>query len=320
LEPAPPRPPEGNADALAKARDKTAFELGIDLSSLGRLRLNFASRAFPFPHGTELRSREDRYGHLLVWPNGTTYTPLSPGTLRAALAEARLDVTPLSDPSPSAAGTGNLLGVTTHKQRLETSIGRLDLEQAVQPALASGGELLCRMLLELLAVSPESTACKPDWLPVRAEYTWATGARFELEVTKLIKRPELGVDALAVPPAASDSRRGELPGKPIEALLGDHELADFHTRPLPPPEKPDPAAPKMGLVFQNRSDGPRYLLVEGVPIVWLRAGGEWLVTGLKPGRYAVQARDFFGAESTPGKILELPARFMVGEELERPAH
>jgi hypothetical protein len=104
------------------------------------------------------------------------------------------------------------------------------------------------------------------------------------------------------------------------ALVDERELADFRVRAAPPPEKVDPLAPKLGLVFQNRSDGPRYLVVDGVPVVWLRPGAEWLLSGLKPGRYAVQARDFFGAENTPLKTLDLPARFLVGEEPERAVH
>ncbi len=317
LEPAPPRLPETSAEALAKARDKTAFELSVDLSSLGRLRLSFAARAYPFPPSTELRARDDRFGHLLVWPNGTTYTPLPPGTLRAALGDARVDVAPLSEPSVTLLGTGNLLGFPTQKQRLENSIGRVELEQALTPLAGSAGTLFCRLLLELLAVSPESAACRTEWLPLHAEFTWASGGRFELEVTKLLKRTELPLEGLAVPPSGSEARRGELPGPPFVALVEERELGDFRVRPLPPTEKPDPAAPKLGLVFQNRSDGPRYLILDGVPVVWLRPGTEWLLSGLKPGRYNVQARDFFGVESTPVKILELPARFLVGEELER---
>jgi hypothetical protein len=320
LEPPAPRSPEGNVEALNKARDKTAFELTADVSSLGRLRLNLASRAYPLPQGAELRARDDRYGHILVWPNGSTYTTLAPGTLRAALSEARLDVTSLSDPNVVPAGTGNLFGATTQKQRLETSIGRLELEQATLPVTGAGGQLLCRLLLELVAVSPESPLCHAEALPVRADYTWATGARFELEVTKLTKRAELPLEALAVPPSGADARRGELPGSPFVALIEERELGEFRTRALPPPEKPEPGAPKVGLAFQNRGDGPRYLLIDGVPVVWLRPDAEWLVTGLKQGRYTVQARDFFGAESTPARSVELPARFLVGEEPERVQH
>lgn len=320
LEAPPPRLPESSADALAKARDKTAFDLSVDLSSLGRLRLSFAARAYPFPPSTQLRARDDRFGHLLVWPNGTTYTPLPPGTLRAALADARVDVAPLSEPTVTLVGPGSMLGLPTQKQRLDNSIGRLELEQTVAPVAGTAGVLFCRLLLELLAVSPESSACRHEWVPLRAELTWASGTRFELEVTKLLKRMELPVEGLAVPPSGSEARRGELPGPPFVALIDERELADFRVRALPPTDKPDPASPKVGLVFQNRSDGPRYLLVDGVPVVWLRAGAEWLLSGLKPGRYTVQARDFFGAESTPPKTLALPARFLVGEEPERPVH
>jgi hypothetical protein len=194
LEAPPPRAPESNVEALNKARDKTALELTLDVSSLGRMRVSFAARAYPLPQGAELRARQDRYGHILVWPNGSTYTALAPGTLRAALSEARLDVTPLAEANVAAAGSGNVLGVATQKQRLETSIGRLELEQAALPAGGAGGALLCRLLLELLAVSPVSSACRLDWVPLHAVYTWASGARFELEVTKLVRRIELPLE------------------------------------------------------------------------------------------------------------------------------
>jgi hypothetical protein len=319
LDPPPPRSPEGNGEALAKARDRTAFEVTLELSALGRLRLRFGNKAFPFPPGTELRSREDRYGHVLVWAGGESYTPLPPGTLRAVLAEHRVDVTPLSEPSVVVGGAGSLLGLPTQKQKLETSLGRLELEQASVPASAGAGALFCRMLVELLAIAPESKACRTDAVPLRAEYTWSTGARFELEITKLAKRAEQQPsEALLVPPTGAGVRPGELPGPPFVALLDERDLADLHTRALPPPAKPDPAAPKLGLVFQNHGDGPRYLLVDGVPVVWLRADAEWLVSGLKSGRYTVQARDFFGAETTPPRVVELPARFPVGDEAEKP--
>jgi hypothetical protein len=320
LEAPPPRSPEAHPEAISRAREKTTLLVTLELSSLGRLRWVFASRAFPFPSGTELRARDDRYGHLVLWPGGDAYTPLPPGTLRAALQETRVDFTPLAEPRVASFGSGNLLGFTTQKQRLETSIGKLELEQAPFPASGSGGLLYCRLLAELVSVTPESAACRNDWVPLRAEYVWASGARFEIEVTKLSKRAELGVEGLAVPPSTAGARRGELPGPPFVALLEERELAELHARALQPPERPEPSAPKIGLAFQNRSDLPRYLLVDGVPVVWLRAGADWLVTGLKPGRYAVQTRDFFGAESSPLKALELPARLLVGEEPERVAH
>lgn len=314
LEPSPPRSPEGNADALNRARDKTAFDLSIDVSALGRLRVAFGSRAFPFPSGTELRARDDRYGHVLVWPAGAAYTPLPPGSLRAVLAEARLDVSALSEPSVLTSGSGNLLGIATQKLRLETTLGKLELEQALLPLAAPAGALLCRLLLELLSVAPESAACRPELVPLRAEYTWPSGSRFELEITKLTKRPELPAEALATPPNGASLRRGELPSAAFVVLVDERELGELHSRALPAPAKPDPNAPKLGLVFQNRSDLPRYLLVDGVPVVWLRADAEWLVSGLKQGRYSVQARDFFGAEVSPPRTLELPARFLVGDD------
>jgi hypothetical protein len=229
-----------------------------------------------------------------------------------------VDAAPLSEPSPSLLGVGSVLGMATQKLKLETSLGKLELEQAMLPAAGGAGTSLCRLLIELLAVAPESSACRTEVVPLRADYTWASGARFEFEVGKLSKRPELGVEGLAVPPANSAPRRGELPGPPFVVLVDEHELSDFHARALPPPAKPDPLAPKLGLVFQNRADGPRYLLVDGVPVLWLRADSEWLMTGLKLGRYSVQARDFFGAQPSALRTLELPARFTLSDEPEKP--
>lgn len=320
LEPPPPRSPEGNSDALARAREKTAFDIALELSPLGRLRVGLGSRAFAFPLGTELRARDDRYGHILVWPRRESYTPLAPGTLRALLSEVRADVAPLADAAVISSGSGSLLGFPTRRQRLETSVGRLELEQATLPAAGSAGTLWCRLLVELLAVAPESTACGTDWVPLRAEYVWTSGARFELEVTKVAKRSELAIDGLLVPPATAAARRGELPELPFVSLLDERELGELRVRALPPANKPDANAPKVGLLFQNRSDAPRYLLVDGVPLVWLRADAEWLVTGLKTGRYTVQARDFFGAEATPARVVELPVRFTVGDDTEKVPH
>jgi hypothetical protein len=231
------------------------------------------------------------------------------------LNEARVDVTPLSEPTFAQLGQGNLLGLPTQKLRIETSLGKLELEQATgSPA----GLLLCRALVELLSVAPQSKACRADLMPLRADYTWASGGRFELEVQKLTKKSDLGTDSLATPPSSATPRRGELPGSPFVVLVDEKDLSELHSRALPPPEKLEAGAPKLGLVFQNHGDAPRYLLVDGVPVVWLRADADWLISGLKTGRYAVQARDFFGADVTPVRSLELPARFNLGDDAERP--
>jgi hypothetical protein len=320
LDAPPPRSAESNVDALSKARDKLGFDLKLELSTLGRLRLAFNSRSFPFASGTELRARDDRYGHVLIWPNGASYTPLPPGSLRAVLNEARIDAMPLSEPGTASQGAGSMLGNPTQKQRIETSVGRLELEQMPAQTPNPAAALWCRLLVELVAAAPELGACRAETLPLHAEYSWASGGRLEIEVTRLTRKAENPPENLAVPPLHAELRRGELPVGPFVALLEERELADFRTRALPPPEKLDPNAPKLGLVFQNRTEGPRYLMVDGVPVVWLRADAEWLVTGLKSGRYTVQARDFFGAESSPPRVVELPARLLVGEEPERAAH
>jgi hypothetical protein len=319
LEPAPPKPPEGNPDGMARARDKNAFNVGIELSQAGRMKLTLLSRAFSLTAGAELRARDDRYGFIVMWADQRQYAPLAPGTLRAVFAEARLDVTPLADPVLQQLGNSGVLGLSTQKFVVETSLGRLEIEQVSMPAAGSAGALLCRLLLEFVAASPRSSACRTELVPLRAEYTWKSGEHFLFEAAKLHKRPQQTPDMLATPPLGAEVRRGELPATANVALLDEGELAGLRVREGPAAEtkKSEPGAPKSGLLLVNRSESPRYVLVDGITAAWLRPDGERLLTGLKPGRYALQSRDFFGTESTPPRPVEPPARFLIGEEPER---
>jgi hypothetical protein len=79
--PAAPRPPEANVEALDRARGGASFELGIDLGA-GRMRVRLASDRFLLPEGTELRSRSDLFGHVLVWPDRSRYVTVPAGALR----------------------------------------------------------------------------------------------------------------------------------------------------------------------------------------------------------------------------------------------
>ncbi len=318
----PARVPELNADGVQRARDAVAFDVVIDLAG-GRMRFALASRAFTLPAGTELHARDDLYGHALLWPNRTNYTVFSAGALRSVLSEQRADVVPLVRARVSAVPGGSLFGLTTERAELSTPTGKLEIEQARAPnpqplgtPWASGASL-CHLLVELADVSPTSTVCRSDLVPLRAEYTWPNGEHLAFEVSRLTRRGDLNPSSLAMPPANAEFRQSELPPPAPNALLSDSELGEFRTRPAARTEKLDPSAPKAGLLVVNHSESLRYISVDGATAARLPAGTEQLLSGLRPGKYQISARDFFSSEDTLVKIVEVPARFALGDEPEK---
>jgi len=317
-----PRVPEQNPEGVQRARDATSFDLVIDLAG-GRMRLAFASRAFSLPPGTELHARDDLYGHALLWPNRRTYTVLAPGALRSVLSQQRADVVPLVRPRFSALPAGSLFGFSTERAELATPTGKLELEQARAPsplpssAIWASGASLCQLLIELVSASPASSACRADLLPVRAVYTWPNGQHLAFEVIRLTRRTDFNPNALAVPPAGAEFRQSELPPPPPIALLSESELADFRTRAAARTEKPDPGAPKNGLLLVNHSEGMRYFTIDGAPVALLPAGTEHTLLGLRTGKYQISARDFFDGDDAQAKSVEVPGRFGLGDDVEK---
>jgi hypothetical protein len=320
--PPPVRTPELNADGVQHLRDAVGFDSVIDLAG-GRMRFAFASRAFTVPQGAELHARDDLYGHALLWPNRTTYTLLSPGALRSTLSEQRADVVPLVRARVSALPEGSLLGVHTERVELSTPSGKLELEQGrgqnPQPLTGAwpSGATLCHLLVELVGASPALAACRTDLVPLRAVYSWPNGGHFVFEVSRFTRRADLNPTSLAMPPAGAEFRQSELPPPPPTTLLSDDELSELRLRPAARSEKPDPGAPKAGLLVVNHSESLRYISIDGAPAVRLPPGSEQLLLGLRPGKYQIAGRDFFGAEDTTSKVLELPARFALGDEPEK---
>ena len=320
--PPPVRTPELNADGVQRMRDSVGFDVVIDLAA-GHMRFAFASRAFTVPPGAELHARDDLYGHALLWPNRTTYTVLSPGALRSTLSEQRADVVPLVRAHVSPLPGGSLLGLNTERFELATPTGKLELEQArVQsPQPLNGawpsGVTLCHLLVELVGASPALAACRSDLVPLRAAYAWTNGGHFAFEVSRFTRRVDLNPSALAMPPTGAEFRQSELPPPPPTALLSDSELAELRLRPAARTEKPEPSAPKAGLLAVNRSESLRYISIDGAPAARLPPGTEQLLPGLRAGKYQIAARDFFGTEDPPAKIVEVPARFNLGDEPEK---
>jgi hypothetical protein len=66
----------------------------------------------------------------------------------------------------------------------------------------------------------------------------------------------------------------------------------------------------------NRSETARYLLLDGVPVVWLPAHASQPVSGLRPGRYVATWRDLLGANQEPPVTVEVPGKAAIGEDLD----
>jgi hypothetical protein len=312
-----PGPPPGGPvlnEGLKKAREKTDLRLSIDLVAAGRMRIVLSSVAFALPLNSELRARADRYGHVLVWPDGAAYRLVTPGALRAMLAERRADVTALVAAKSRDLGRGNLLGLPTTRTELVTRTGTVVIEQAEFGGLGGSGTLLCRSLVELVAAEPMTRACELGRLPLRAEYRWPNGGRLEFEVKAITRRQDFALGSLFVPPAGGVFKIGELPPQSDGVLLTRDDLAGLRSRAVAPTKEAAPGAPGEGFTAVNTSDSMAYVLIDGIPVSWVRPHSEQYIIGTKPGVYTVSWRDFLGVDVEPPRAVELPARVVLGAE------
>jgi hypothetical protein len=284
------------------------LKVTVDLAPSGRMRLTIDSIAFPLPVHSELRARSGYYGHVLVWPDAAAYRVLPAGSLRALFAERRADVSPLLRAVVRPGSNGSLLGHRTIQTELETSLGVLALEQANVPG-AGAGELLCRLLVELIGAEPANDACRPERVPLSAQYRWAGGGSIAFIATAIGERKDPAATPIAVPPESARWATGELPPSPT-ALLTMAELTRLRARPM------RAAVPNArvteGVTFANETNLVEYLFLDGLPVMWLRPHAREHLAGPPAGRYQVAFRDFFGTAVTPPSLLELPAFVRVG--------
>ncbi|MCS6899064.1 MAG: hypothetical protein RMJ98_09125 [Myxococcales bacterium] len=311
--PSPPRIPEVSPEGLAAARRLTSFKWLIAATENGRLRILFDTRPFPLPLGSELRARADRLGHLLIFPGGKEYRAAPPGSLRALFGDRRLDVLPLSPgevtPRPPPAARGRLISQRTE---VASRVGSVVLDTVSLPEPNLGVALLCRLLLELIAVDPTLPLCASGLLPVRAQFTWRSGSGITFEVQEYSRRMELPVGEVTCPPFGAQMAATMVPPQPSGVLLTREESAAFRLRPAEV-VVPGKDAPAEGFVARNATDGLRYLLVDGVPAAWVLPGEDAVLPGFPRGRYMVQWRTFLGDRIEAPKLVEAPARIAVGE-------
>jgi len=307
----PGRLPEANLDALERARAAATFDLEIALAAAGRLRLTLTASRFLLASGSEFRARIERYGHALAWPDRRRYVVVQAGALRTVLNERRADVVPLARVTGTPRGAAQALGYPTERLQFVTPLGKLALEQAQVASAGLGGALLCRFLVELGGVHPDSAACHAELVPVRAEYTWSEGGAIVFEASTLERVSALDPSSLRAPPESAEHRIGELPLPPSALLLERPQLRAFRLRPAP--VRPGKDAPKEGLLLVNGDDLLRYALLDGVPVARLEPHGSGLLLDLVAGTYAVAARTFLGDELVTPTAATAPGRLVTGE-------
>jgi hypothetical protein len=309
--PGAPKGPEVNQGAIDAARHKTEARLTVD-ASLTRARFVLA-QGFVLPAGTELRARDDRYGHVLLWPDEGGYRIAEPGAMRALLGERRLDVVPVSPVETTVLGEGaRRLNVRTRHIELSTRAAKATLEVAAFQNAGDGGVLVCRWLLDLMGGPPAAAPCASDEVPLHAELRWTTQGSLSFDVTSITPRKDLAVGDLAAPPASLGFLRGAPPVPPGEALLAKADEAALRSAPsdVPPARGVDAAAPPVdvGLLLVNASDSLRVAWLDGVAIAWAGPGGSVALPGLVRGRYSFQWRSFLGDAWEVPQTVVVPGR------------
>ncbi len=308
--PSAPKGAKAAASGLEAGKALTALTCNVELAKEGRMRLELASRAFPLPMRTEVRSRVDKLGHALVWPQALGYRVLPVGTLRRTLDERRVEPIAL-EPGVVATerGGGKRLGYTLTRRSVRTALGTVRLELAQVAEAGEGALLLCRALVELAGVEPRSPACAPGELVLAADYAWAAGGKLSFSASSVTQRADLAPGGFLVPPPGAAFQREALPGGMGDAFLTRDELAAFRAGPEPGlGPVTDASAPGEGVVLQSRAARPLYALLDGVPVALVPPGGEVYLVGTTRATYGVSFRSFLGDEVHAARAVALPAR------------
>jgi hypothetical protein len=308
------RGPEVSTQGIEAARKKTEPRLDIELSST-RARVVAATRGFVLPVETELRSRSDRFGHIVLWPGGASYRTLSAGSLRSLFGERRFDVAPPSAVEVSAEGDGaRRLGLRTRRASVVTRAAAAKFELAKVPDLGEGGALLCRMLLDLMSAPPGTALCGWEELPLHAEMKWTSQGSIAFDVLSLARRSDMPTSNLLVPPPSAAYSTAPPSSPQAEVLLTNAELAALRTSPIDVPLAPTPAGqePPTGLLLHNATDMLRFAWIDGVPVAWLAPGARVELKGIQRGRYQLQWRTFLGDAVDPLQVVTVPGWSTAG--------
>ncbi len=306
--PSLPSASEIEHERLTEIRNKTRWSMRIDLVGSGRMRLSLASHGYALERGTELRSRVDLLGHILVWSDEKQYRILPAGALRSLFEEGRVDVGQPLVTNVKPAGPGRWLDLDTERISIANAFGHLTIDQATNPAAGVSGRLLCRWLIEFISADPSNLVCQTDSVPVHGQFDFSGGGKLEFVVTQVSKKQEFGTSSISVPPVGAAPNSRDLPraSASSSALLAEHRNRAQARGPAVPSTK------MSGLVATNHTLGLRALLIDGITGAWLMPGEERSMPELLPGSYSIAWRDFFGLSVEAPKTVTLPAHISVG--------
>ena len=298
----PSVPKEAAQSAIEAIRKKSEPRLTIDVTA-ARARVGFVSNGFVIPSGSEVRARADKFGQILVPPDGTNYRVIAPGVLRALLGERRLDVSPMSGAEVAPRGEGQRLGYKTRKVEVTTRAGKATFELAKLVDAGEGGPILARLLGSLLDAPPATTIAADGEVPTRLELVWigadkAARGGILFEVTSITRRTDLAPRDLSVPPPGASFTESSLPRHDAELLASPSEISALHAAP--------PTAERASLVLTNGTDELRYAYLEGVAVAWLAPHGRIEISGLPKGKYQIAWRSFLGDVTEPIRPVDVP--------------
>jgi hypothetical protein len=289
-------------ELAAIATEAVRRRVAVDLFSYDRMSLQLESDAFPLERDSVLLARQDREGHLLLWPDQRRFRVVPAGAVRALFREGRLDMTPPMTPDIESQADGKRFDAKVHSVQLETVHGRLRLQQVEVPELGFGGGLLCRFLLELIAASAPSEVCRDDAVPTRAEYEFEAEARLTFDVRELKRRGDVAPDEVRVPPSRAQFVIRDLPlARPI--ILSPEVHAALRR---------GDDAEDAPLRAKNPSALGSYLLVDDTPLSYLPPRTSRTLTGFRPGEYSLSALSFFGETLQAPSAIALPGKMNVG--------
>lgn len=264
-----------------------------------RQRVQLSGALFHLPEGTELRSRADRFGFIIVWPDGRSYRTVPRGALSSLLQERRVDVMPSFEAIVPPAARLTRDGQEFVVRKVQSPLGELELVASQQPEWGDSTRLFCEMLVELVRVVANDEICRSGELPVEVKYKWASGGELRGTVAGVRRRADLDSSLFDLPPQMSIFKPGELPPddeQPWQSRVAS-TLFPLHAGAT--------------LSFKNVLEVPLLLMLDGIPARRLDPGQEWHFSPGKPGIH-YSARDFLGQLVRTGGPLSAPATVHLG--------
>lgn len=296
-------------------------------SRAARMRWVLRSRAFPFPETTEILTRADRIGHVVLWPDHRSYRIAPTGSLHALFADRRVDRVPFVEPERITRGTGARLGKPTSTMSLVTPLGATTLEFVEVTDLPYASQLLCAAFLEIVRVKANAELCPVGQLPLHFESKWLSGEGMQFSVLSW-GTGNFEQEDFRMPPELPIHKPGELP--PFEDYFLDERtrflllpLTREKAPPLPAPltapnaatpgqlaplAEKAPSPPRNQVVLRNKLSRPLVLVVNRVPYVWLSPGATTELY-LTSADIRVSARDFLGEKIFAERALAAPTEF-----------